>query len=112
MVESLVFDLVREVIGALAPGLVLLLALGGALFVMRKSKAAGALMILGVLDLGLGLLLDIVVPTGMNWAQVAGPMLLLGWQLVRALIRGFGILLMLVAASVGPAPARDDEEDY
>lgn len=112
MVESLVFDLVREVVGALAPGFVLLLALGGALLVMRKSRAAGALLLLAVLDLGLGVLLDIVVPTGLNYAQIGAPMVFLGWRLARALIRGFGILLMLVAACVGPAPARDDEEDY
>ncbi|MCB9689296.1 MAG: hypothetical protein H6738_09770 [Alphaproteobacteria bacterium] len=111
MVESLVFDLIRETVGALAPGLVLLLALGGALFVMRKSRAAGVLLILGVLDLGFGLLLDIVVPAGLNYAQVGVPMVFTGWSLVRALIRGFGILMMLVAACVGPAPARD-EEDY
>lgn len=110
MESSMVFDVIREAVGALAPGFVLLLALAGAVMVFRKSRAAGVFLLLAVLTLGFGLLLDVVMPAVLGFAQLGDEMVLMGWQLVRALIRGCGILMFLLAASLGPAPARPEEE--
>lgn len=109
--DGLVWSLIREAAGALAPGLVMLLGLGGAAFVFRKSKGAGVVLVLAMLVLGLELFLAVLAPAGLAMAGMQGTLVSTLWYALSALMRGFGVLLCVVAACVGPAPARD-EEDY
>jgi hypothetical protein len=110
-VYGLVFDLIRDLVAALPAGLVLLGGFGAALLLARKSLPAAALFGLGLLALGLDLVLEVLVPTALLYTGRTGVVAMTIYGLLESVIRGLGYLLCLVAACVGPAPKRE-EEDY
>jgi hypothetical protein len=110
--QGLWFDLVRDVLAAAPAGVVLLGGLVAAVFVARKSPVAAVLFLLGLLALAMELLLQALTPTVLVFAGRTGPVAFAIYDVVTAVIRGFGILLCLVAACVGPAPKRADEEEF
>lgn len=101
-------------LGAVVQLFVLLIGLAAAGFVFTRSRAAGVVFGVGVLVAGAGVLaragLDLAFTFGVG---VDSQAVIAGGTLVVSLIEGLGVLGLVVAACVGPAPHRDgdDEED-
>jgi hypothetical protein len=112
MLASILF-----VVIATAPvALVLLVGLGLAgLVFARSSPAAGGVLAAGVVILGGGELLgavgDIALSTPLMWSMDPSMVELFarGLSLAVALVRALGIVGILAAACVGPAPVRDGD---
>jgi hypothetical protein len=108
-------ELVAAVVGAAPVGLVALVALGAAGFLFGRSKASAALLGIGAVLIGGGLLLVLVPPVLVYAANTGGlefGVVELGMtvtSLLEALAHGLGTLLALIAVALGPAPARSEE---
>jgi hypothetical protein len=107
---------ILSVLLAAAPALlVLLVGLGAAVWVWLRSPAAGVGLGVGIVVLGLaegiGAVGDILLNTPLLWSLDGATLQLIssGLWISVTLVRGLGVLGLLAAACVGPAPMRAAE---
>jgi hypothetical protein len=106
----MVLDLLGVIVGATPEALVLLLGLGAAGFVATRSMSAGAILALAVLTLAGALLFDVAVDVTLTTMGTFGvdPLVIgVATSLTSATLHGAGVLALLLAACLGPAPARE-----
>ncbi|MEQ1571786.1 MAG: hypothetical protein ABMA64_39530 [Myxococcota bacterium] len=110
-------NILADLLRAALPGLALLVGLGGVGFLFGRSRAAAIALGVGIVLLGLRVAsLAIVSPVlgfllngGMLPVDLAG-ITFASVRLLDGALEGAGVVACLVGISLGPAPARAEEE--
>lgn len=107
----MIVDVIGVIVAALPSALVLLIGLGVAGFVFTRSRAAGAVAGVGVLAVAAALLTAVVGDIALGFVAANGvdPVLFGAVEMLLVFaLEAVGVLALLVAAALGPAPHREE----
>lgn len=114
----MVLDLVSSVIGALPEGLAVLIGLGAAAWLFGRARPAAIALGVGLGIIALEILAGIVTWPLLSFASSTGlvpyEMAGLVFAIARVLFNGahgFGIVVVLAAICIGPAPVQFEVEE-